>query len=218
MTNSTLGLSVSSSSGISDTNWHHVAFIKVANEYGLYLDGTQDAYATDNDVSTNYGDIWIGAQETEFTGLPFNDFEGYLDEIRIQKSNYFSASPNSGKTDTITIPTGEYGAGGTNNMTLVSNSDTAGAVPSTGRIVLFEEDVDAITLNTDLTAEMSRDGSTWASITLSSEGDYDNNIRILTGLVDFTASGIGSGTSIHWRIKTLNNKDCKIHAVGENWS
>jgi hypothetical protein len=31
-----------------------------------------------------------------------------MDEIRISPSNVFGASPNSGKTDTIEVPTGEY--------------------------------------------------------------------------------------------------------------
>ncbi len=203
---------------VSDLAWHHIAMCKVANEYALYLDGTQISYVLDNETMTFAGSLLIGAHGDSGFGYGYN-MNGYMDEIRIQHSNIFEALPNAGLTDTITIPTGEYGSGGgTLNMTLVSNSDTAEAVPDTGRIVLFEEDVDAITLNTDLTAEMSRDGSTWASITLSSEGDYNNDIRILTGIVDFTASGIGSGTSIYWRIKTLNNKDCKIHAVGENWN
>ncbi len=192
--------------------WHHIAVIKVANEYGLYIDGDQVDYFTTDTTGTNASSLYIGGLPSEYY------FNGWMDEIRIQHSNHFSASPNSGKTDTITIPTGEYGAGGTNNMILVSNSDTAEAVPDTGRIVLFEEDVDAITLNTDLLAYMSRDGgSTWAQATLTDEGDYDNNIRILTGTVDFTASGIGSGTSIKWKTVTANEKDLKLHAVGENW-
>jgi hypothetical protein len=33
-----------------------------------------------------------------------------MDEIRIQKSNYFNAAPNVGKTNTITVPTEAYSA------------------------------------------------------------------------------------------------------------
>ena len=211
-------ITTGATSPTTDSDWHHIALCKVGDEYALYKDGTQINYVQDSSTLTITGSVDIGRYHA-YSGTPTDYFQGYIDEMRIQHSNYFSATPNSGLTDTITVPTAEYGSGGgTQNMTLVSNSDTAEAVPSTGRIVLFEEDVNAVTLNTDLKAYMSRDGgSTWGQATLTDEGDYDNNIRILTGTVDFTASGIGSGTSIKWKTETLNNKDLKLHAVGENW-
>lgn len=47
----------------------------------------------------------IGAAEN-FPNEPPNKFiDGHLDEFRIGKSNIFNASPNSGNTDTISIPT-----------------------------------------------------------------------------------------------------------------
>jgi len=142
---------------------------------------------------------------------------GHLDELRIQNSNWFSASPNSGKTDTITVPTTSYtDAGG--NVTLISNSFTAESAPDTARIVIFEEDVDAITLNTDLKAYVSRDGgSTWAEVTLADEGDYETDKRVLTGLVDLTASGIGSGTSMEYKLVSTNDKVLKFHGTAMLW-
>lgn len=111
-----------------------------------------------------------------------------------------------------------YGEGDTNNMTLISNSESAEVDPDTARIVLFEEDVDSITINTDLKAYVSKDGgSTWAEVTLSDEGDYENNKRILTAIVDLTASGIGSGTNMEFKITTHNNKDLKLHGIGLLW-
>ena len=52
------------------------------------------------------------------------------------------------------------GALGASNMTLKSNAQTAQAAPDEGRLMLYEEDVDAITLDTDLKGYVSRDGGT----------------------------------------------------------
>jgi hypothetical protein len=48
----------------------------------------------------------------------------------------------------------------TTNMTLLSNAQTAQAAPTEGRLMLYEEDVDSVTLNTDLKGYVSRDGGT----------------------------------------------------------
>ncbi len=102
------------------------------------------------------------------------------------------------------------------DMTLISNGFTAEAVPTEARIVLFEEDVDAITLNTDLKAFASRDGATYTQITLADEGDYETNKRILTGTADI--SGQPSGTSMKWKVETLNDKELRLHGVALQWS
>ncbi|MCH9019625.1 MAG: hypothetical protein IIA73_04595 [Proteobacteria bacterium] len=103
------------------------------------------------------------------------------------------------------------------NMTLLANAFTAEATPAEARIVLFEEDVDAVTLNTDLRAYASRDGgTTYTQITLADEGDYATNKRILAGTVDI--SGQPSGTSMKWKVETLNAKELKLHGVALQWS
>ena len=198
---------------ITDTNWHHVALIKKASEYGVYVDGTQVSYVNDSSTNSLNGQLSIG-REGQFGGV--NYFDGHLDEIRITHSNAFSASPNVGKTDTITVPTSEY-TSGIEDMTLISDSFTAEAEPDTARIVLLEEDVDAVTLNTDLKAYASRDGgSSWVQGTLSDEGDYDASKRILVADFDLTQSGVGSGTSMEYKLETAN-KEMKIHASSLNW-
>lgn len=103
-----------------------------------------------------------------------------------------------------------------NNMTLISNAVTAEAQPNQGRIVLFEEDVDAVTINTDLKAYCSRDGGTsWTQATLTDDGDYDTSKRILSGIAPLSAQP--AGTSMKWKIESLNNKNLKLHGIGVNW-
>ena len=94
---------------ISDTNWHHVTLCKVTSagptvEYGIYFDGTQIAYVSDTSTDTFSSDMNIGNATTGGASI----LNGYMTNIRIQKSNWFNASPNSGKTDTITIPNKAY--------------------------------------------------------------------------------------------------------------
>lgn len=102
------------------------------------------------------------------------------------------------------------------DMTLISNNTEAESQPDEGRLVLFEEDVDAVTLNTDLKAYVSRDnGANWIQVTLSDEGDYDTSKRILVGTADI--SGQAADKTMKWKVETLNNKDLKLHGIGMLW-
>ena len=145
-------------------------------------------------------------------------FYGYMDEIRIQHSNIFSATPVVGLTDTITVPTAEYtDVSAIYNMILISEDWSATSNPDNGRLILFEEDVDSITLNTDLKGYISRDdGTTWEEITLEDIGNYEANKRILAGNADLSGQGTATGYPIRYKVQTFNNKDLKIHGAGIN--
>jgi hypothetical protein len=109
-----------------------------------------------------------------------------------------------------------FGVVGLNNMTLVSNATTALAAPDDANIVIWQEDVDSITLNTDLKAYASRNGgTTYTQITLAEVASLTNG-RILTGTVDI--SGQSSATAMKYKIETLNTKSQRIHAVALQWS
>ena len=105
------------------------------------------------------------------------------------------------------------------NMTLVSNAfaTEAGFVPTIARVVVFEEDGDTSTVNTDLKVYASRDGgTTYTQITLADEGDYESGKRILSGQVSISAQP--SGTSMKWKIETLNTKLQNYHGISLTWS
>lgn len=107
-------------------------------------------------------------------------------------------------------------AGTPANMVVASNAITAAANPSSSRLVVLHEPVDAVTLNTDFTAEMSDDGgTTWASGTLSDEGVFSGNTKILTASFDLSGT---TGTAIKYRLTTANNKGQKVHGVWGQWS
>ncbi len=104
------------------------------------------------------------------------------------------------------------------STTIVSNAFTASSTPSSSRIVVFEEDVASPTLNTDVIAQISRDGgTTFTTVTLADEGYVSGTSgqRILSGTA--TISGQPSGTSMRWKL-TLANNSVKIHGVSLAWA
>ncbi len=103
---------------LSDADFHHIALIKIADEYGAYLDGAQVNYVQDSSIGNFAGTLYIG---TEVGVSAF--LNGNLDEVRIIKSNPFSGAPNVGTTDTITVPTSEH-ASDANTKLLIHSGET----------------------------------------------------------------------------------------------
>ena len=108
------------------------------------------------------------------------------------------------------------------NLTLQSNANTASTAPTTGDIVILVENAaGTATINTDVKAFISRNGTAFSSaVTLVDEGSWGTNKRILAAhSVDL--SGITSGTAIKYKITTLNqssSKSTKIHATSLAWA
>ena len=106
----------------------------------------------------------------------------------------------------------------TTSTTIVSTAFTAASVPTSARIVVFEEDVETPTLNTHIIASVSRDGgSTFTTATLTDSGYVTGSSgqRILTGQA--IISGQPSGQSMRWKLALANNA-VKIHGVSLQWS
>jgi hypothetical protein len=106
----------------------------------------------------------------------------------------------------------------TTSTTVTSEAFASGTVPTTSRIVVFEENVATPTLNTDIIASISRDGgTTFTAATLADSGYVTGSSgqRILTGQA--TISGQPSGQSMRWKLALANNA-VKIHGVSLQWS
>ena len=107
---------------------------------------------------------------------------------------------------------------GGGSSTIVSSTFTSTSVATSSRIVVFEENVDTPTLNTDIIASVSRDGgATFTNATLADSGYVTGSSgqRILTGQADI--SGQPSGQSMRWKLALANNT-VKIHGVSLQWS
>ena len=103
------------------------------------------------------------------------------------------------------------------NMTLQSVAFAAEAVPSTIEVLALWKDIDAATINTDFTFEVSRDGgTTYTTATLTDEGEFSTGVDILRASV--TVTGQPSGTSIKYRAKTLNLKEQQLPGIALGWS
>ena len=108
------------------------------------------------------------------------------------------------------------GGGTTLDGTFVSPAYTATATPTKGYITVQAQFVSSSTINTDLTAEISRDGgSTWTAVTLAA-GSTHSSYTLYEGGVDI--SGQPSGTSMKYRLKILNAKVIYISGVVLRWS
>ena len=108
------------------------------------------------------------------------------------------------------------------DMTLVSNAQTAqDGAPTTGDLVItYTDGAGTATVNTDIKAYISRDGSAYTSaVTLVSQGTTGGHTILTANGVDL--SGITTGTSMRWKIETLNQavgKQTRIQAVALGWS
>lgn len=108
---------------IDDTNWYHVALVKVCSgggtvvEWGIYKDGTQIAYVSDASFADTFAAVMTIGQQMPSTAYSFN---GQIDEIRITKGNPFNAAPNDTPDDTITVPTAAYSADVTRRIFMVT--------------------------------------------------------------------------------------------------
>jgi len=128
-----------------------------------------------------------------------------------------SPTPVNGEDGYVLI-TGCGVSSSTASTTIISEPFTSTSVATSSRIVVFEENVDTPTLNTDIIASVSRDGgSTFTNATLADSGYVTGSSgqRILTGQADI--SGQPSGQSMRWKLALANNQ-VKIHGVSLQWS
>ena len=108
-----------------------------------------------------------------------------------------------------------------NNMTLISNAQTAASQPNEGRLMIYEEaSTGTITLDTDIKGYVSRDGgTTYTQTPLTLDTTYETGKTLVSGSVDI--SGQPSGTSMKYKIETLNqsaSKVCRLHGASLLWA
>jgi len=144
-------------------------------------------------------------------------------------SPFYVAGTNEGGVDPSPQGSGEDGyvlfdnaptsaTASTTSTTIVSSAFTAASEASSARIVVFEENIDTPTLNTDIIASVSRDGGTTFSTATLSDSGYvtgSSGQRILTGQADI--SGQPTGQSMRWKLALANNT-VKIHGVSLQWA
>lgn len=178
--------------------WYHIAFVRSGSTLTAYVDGVSKGTATDGDFNNDSTGLTIGAVSNT-AGNPFN---GWIDEFRLYKG---TAVWTSG----FTRPSSAYAAT-TANATIVTTTQTADTTVGTVRVLMEIDPIDSITLNTDLTTEVTCDSAAhWASATLSSVGKGQAG-RTIVETAD-TTCGANTGTGFAARIKNLNNKSVNVY-------
>lgn len=200
-------ISISGGISVVANTWTHIAIVRSGSSFKLFVQGVADNTATNAGalVPTN-AQIYIGSNQ-----LSTFFFAGNIDEFRLSNG---IARWTSGFTPPVT----EYTLDVTPNVTLISQDQpvASGHTNNQARIILFEEDIDAIAENTDFKAYVSRDnGSTYSLVTLADEGFYASGARILSGSVDI--SGQPAGTAMVYKITSHNNKNFKLHGTALTW-
>ena len=95
-------------------------------------------------------------------------------------------------------------------MTLVTTTQTSDATVSNGRVLMEIDPISSITLNTDVTAEVTCDGGTnYTTGTLTNVGKGQAGRTV----VEATGISCTAGASFAARIKTLNNKNVNIYGL-----
>ncbi len=103
------------------------------------------------------------------------------------------------------------------NMTLVSDAFTAAAAPERGSLLVQIDSLGSATLNTDVIAEVSRDnGTTWTAATLAAIRTLADGSTIY-GDDQIDISAQPSGTSMRYRVRTLNAVNVGISGVVFEW-
>ena len=104
------------------------------------------------------------------------------------------------------------------SMTLVSDTFTANATPSTSRVVVFAELADD--LNTDVAISVTRDNTTYNSVSLTDTGfvSGSSGIKIFTGTTPLTGSA-SPQVQMRWKVtgSSLTGAN-KIHGVALQWA
>lgn len=166
--------------GLHDGNWHHVAWVRSgtgSNNIKIYVDGNQEHQYTSTEPwfkASATGNLNLGSYGTsEFYG-------GYMDEFRMSDIARYT----SNFTPTAVGFNPDFSPA--DNMTLVSESDTAAASTDKAYVTLFNQPVDSVTLNTDLMAWASRSSKTVTAtnatnlLTANGHGLSDGDRVILT--------------------------------------
>jgi hypothetical protein len=105
---------------------------------------------------------------------------------------------------------------GSIDITVVSAAFIAEVQPSEARLVVRHQAVDAMTVNTDFLADVSRDGGvTWSTAALALDGPADVSSNVYSGVVSL--SGQPAGVSMKYRLRTANAKSQRMHGVWLQW-
>ena len=151
-----------------------------------------------NQVNAGYQDVAVvGAAAYLWTWVTFGEGQTITGYISLSEVQWFGVSVSSP------------------DMTLVSQALTPAPLtaPSKVGLQIWWKPVNAATLNTDFIAEASRDdGATWSAGALSDSGiDPVSGFNLVKADISLTSQP--TGTSLKYRLRTINSKSQQVKGV-----
>ena len=203
-------------------SWNHYAFTWDGSTTSkVYVNGNHLETSTQsatNGIRDGVTEISIGGSSGYSTS-----FYGHLDNFRWRKgvSTTDANDPLYISSGTgFTVPTSAYTQATADDLTLQSTASTASSTPTKGDLILlYSDQYGTASLNSDIKGYISRDGTNFTEVTMTSEGTYGSQKVAVAHDVTLTSA---SGTSMKWKITTHNqsaeSKETYIHAVSLGWS
>lgn len=215
---------------VPNNTFTHIVFVQNGTIPTIYINGVEETGVTYS-VTTAQGEWFNDLTSTDTArigSLVTNSlgerrfWTGAVDDFRYYQNTILTLSDASAIHNSGTGTEDDQPASDANNMTLISTVFTAESVPSNARIVLFEEDVDAVTLNTDLKAFVTRDaGQTFTTdfatddkLDITSHG-FSNTDRIMvTSSAQDLPAGLDSATVYFVINATTNDFELSLTSGG----
>ena len=210
------GTSIIAPIALSLETWSHVAIVQKDGVIKLYVNGILGASVAGSATVNGTSVLSIGADSTGA-----HMFNGFIEEVRISDNARWAAA--------FTPPVVEYSSDSNTklllplnvqtvpNMVLQSVGYVSNYVPTSARVVIFEEDIDTMEPNVDLKIEVSRDGgATFSPCLIAKDQEFgDGTLNLFTGSLDLRSQP--NGELLVWKLTTQNNKDCRIRGISLNW-
>jgi hypothetical protein len=192
--------------------WYHVAVVRFSGTTYLFIDGVEDTGGGSSALSG------IDLEAECITGLQLGGLDtgggrmnGYIDELRFSKVARWTSG--------FTPPTSAYIPDP--NITLIAEPVVALSAPDNAHVTIFKEDIDAVTLNTDLLAWGSRSKQAVTSDFATDDKldatahDLENDDRVMfTSSAGDLPAGLDSETVYYVVNKTTNDFEVSLTSGG----
>ncbi len=206
--------------------WYHIVLVQDGTSPKLYVNSVDVTNITAavqptywfNNATIN--SMRLGCRDYNSGGNTLF-FNGKVDDARYYQNKALTQTEidviyNSGSGTEAEIP------GTTYNITLISDTITAETEPDDARIVILQEDVDAVTINTDLKAYLTRDaGQTFTTdfgtddkLDITSHGFVNDDRIMVTSSSQDLPVGLDSATVYYVVNKTTNDFELSLTSSG----
>jgi Concanavalin A-like lectin/glucanases superfamily len=212
--------------------WYHIGVERQSGYIKLYINGILDGTSSvsDNqDIIDYLNEVFVMSEQGFRIGQGFN---GRMEEIRFSKGVARYTTNFIPRTSPYNTPT-QFAP--CNNMVIQSEGYEANAIPTSARIVVFEQNgissfnptvIEDVIPNTDIKVYVSRDGGTTFTQATDLKIEFDimqeilwtsiyRNVNFIIGTVDLQSQP--NGKEMVYKITTHNNKDLLIRSVALNW-